>query len=128
VNVKNTTANGIHETLIAATTARLDIRKEELSKQLIGFTTDGAATFQACHSGVVSLLKSENPFLIGMHCIAHRVELAIRNTMVSVPKIADIEDTLLMLYTFYHQSPKRRQELRLIIHSKQFKKKNTYTS
>ena len=42
-----------------------------------GIGTDGAATMTGCRNGVVARLKQTTPSAIGVHCAAHRLNLAI---------------------------------------------------
>lgn len=44
----------------------------ELSK-VMGFGSDGASVMMGRRGGVVAKLKEENPNLIGIHCVAHRL-------------------------------------------------------
>ena len=50
--------------------AELDMAK------MRGIGTDGASTMMGCHSGVVARLKTITPSAIGVHCAAHRLNLA----------------------------------------------------
>ncbi|KAI4813334.1 hypothetical protein KUCAC02_024666, partial [Chaenocephalus aceratus] len=47
----------------------------ELSK-VMGLGSDGASVMTGKHAGVGALLKRVNPFLIQVHCVAHRAALA----------------------------------------------------
>ena len=44
--------------------------------KLRGIGTDEAATMIGCHNGVVAHLKESTPSAIGVHCAAHRLNLA----------------------------------------------------
>ena len=44
--------------------------------RLRGIGTDGASTMIGCHNGVVACLKETAPSTIGVHCAAHRLNLA----------------------------------------------------
>ena len=45
-------------------------------KKLKGIGTDGAATMTGVRNGVVTRLKAVSPSSIGVHCAAHRLNLA----------------------------------------------------
>ena len=50
--------------------AQIDMTK------LRGIGTDGAATMTGCRNGVVTRLKETTPSAVGVHCAAHRLNLA----------------------------------------------------
>ena len=56
--------------------------KEELVKSgldiqnFLGLASDGALVMVGKNNGVSALLKQENPRLINVHCICHRLALA----------------------------------------------------
>jgi hypothetical protein len=51
------------------------------------------------------------PDLISTHCIAHKLNLAVLNSIKNVPFVSEIETVVKKLYTFYQNSPKRLKEL-----------------
>ena len=53
----------------------LEMKKIPMDK-VIGFASDGASVMVGRKTGVTTLLKQANPFLISIHCIAHRLALA----------------------------------------------------
>ena len=59
-------------------------------------------------NGVVSWLKGDRPNIIGIHRMAHRLELTFSDAMRSNVVFQKVEDLLSGLYTFYHTSPLKR--------------------
>ena len=55
----------------------------EMSK-LMGFGSDGASAMAGSKSGVSTRLKAFSPFLISFHCAAHRLQLAIGDSVKKV--------------------------------------------
>ena len=51
--------------------------------KMVGFTTDGASSFIGKVSGVVVRVRVVVPYLVGVHCIAHRTSLV----MVTASKV-----------------------------------------
>jgi len=47
-------------------------------KKVQGIGTDGASTMLGCRNGVVAQLKRIRPSAVGVHCAAHRLNLASR--------------------------------------------------
>ena len=44
--------------------------------RLMGFGSDGAAVMTGRLSGVATRLRRSNPYIIGVHCVAHHLALA----------------------------------------------------
>ncbi|XP_077862484.1 zinc finger protein 862-like, partial [Saccoglossus kowalevskii] len=65
-------------------------------------------------TGVVTKIKDVVPSSISIHCVAHKLELAILDACKTVKQISDFEATLKGIFHFYHYSPKRRRELKEI--------------
>lgn len=49
------------------------------SKGWIGAGADGAAVNFGVHRGMMTQLKVDLPWLVAVHCVAHRLELAIKD-------------------------------------------------
>lgn len=80
--------------------------------RLVGFASDGAAVMVGRLGGVVTKLREEMPHLVGVHCMAHRLELAFKDA-IKEQKLHQTLDSLLSgLYTFYHISPLNRANLK----------------
>ena len=57
---------------------------EELLKKLVALDFDGASAMMGARKGVAALLKEKNPFIIGIHCFGHRLELAYKESLAKV--------------------------------------------
>ncbi|RXN37337.1 zinc finger protein 862-like [Labeo rohita] len=73
--------------------------------------TDGAAVMTGARNGVVSKLKGDRAYIIGIHCMAHHLELSFSDAMRSNAMYQKVEDLLCGLYTFFHTSPLNRANL-----------------
>lgn len=101
-------------------TAIFDSLKETglvaVSKNFIGFATDGASVMRGEKAGaggaiLRSLAKAD---FKSFHCMAHKMELAVNmatKTSGEVQRFRMFVDTL---YAFYHRSPKNAYELRSV--------------
>ena len=79
--------------------------------KLIACATDGASVMTGDRSGVVTRLRGEKGYILGVHCMAHREELAYSDAIKKCPMYHRAEDLLSGLYTFYHTSPLNRSNL-----------------
>ncbi|KAK6178205.1 hypothetical protein SNE40_013015 [Patella caerulea] len=55
--------------------------------------------------GVAAKLKNDVPYVITIPCIAHRLELAMKNAAKSLPLVNSLEKLMENVYKFYHYSP-----------------------
>ena len=74
----------------------------DFHKKFVAIATDGASVMTGQIAGVVALPKGSQPSLVGIHCFAHRLELACRDVMKSHPSYQELEKFLLDIYLFYH--------------------------
>lgn len=84
---------------------------KEWEGKLIACATDGAAVMTGEKTGVVTRLRGEKGYILGVHCMAHRQELAYCDAIKVCPMYSKAEDLLSGLYTFYHTSPLNRANL-----------------
>ena len=62
-------------------------------------------------NGVIA--KLDRPFLIGIHCCAHRLELAYKEACKSIPLYVKVSQLLENLYLFYRNSCLNRSNLKI---------------
>ena len=77
--------------------------------QLKGFASDGASVMTGKQEGVAAKFKSLDKCktMISIHCICHRLALACSDTGDELKFIQNFEKTLLDLWKFFKNSPKR---------------------
>ena len=71
---------------------------------------DGCSTNRGEKGGVKGILKKEYPWFLFVWCIAHRLELALKDALSST-YFKEIDDCLLKPYYLYEKSPKRLRSL-----------------
>ena len=76
--------------------------------QLVSRSLDGASVNMGEHSGVIALLKRELPHVIGVHGVAHILELAWAEAVKDEPLIAEMLETNQEAYNHYADSGKKR--------------------
>ncbi len=81
--------------------AELDMTK------LRGIGTDGAATMAGCRTGVVVRLKNITPSAIGVHCAAHRLNLASSQAGDNIRYVKQFKSVLRQLFDFFQNSAVR---------------------
>ena len=101
IPLKKADAQTIYATLFDC----LKVKGVQISK-LIGMGFDGATTFSGKHKGVQTLLKSNLPHSIFVHCHCHLLQLACVQAANSTPGIKHVYITLTTLCKFFQYSPK----------------------
>ncbi|KAL7386854.1 hypothetical protein ABVT39_014860 [Epinephelus coioides] len=80
--------------------------------KLVALTIDGASVMTGVNSGVVTKLRADRPYVLGIHCMAHKLELAFSDGIRKNVMARKVEDLLSGLYTLYHKSGVNRASLK----------------
>jgi hypothetical protein len=81
--------------------------------QLVGIATDGASANIAT-GGLKGLVEKELNWIFWMWCLAHRLELAIKDALKG-SFFDSIDELLLRLYYMYENPPKKCRELESVV-------------
>ena len=104
-------AAGIFQAIKSAVTTFLDW--DIFLAKLVALGCDGASVMVGQKNGVSKLLKDEQPCMVTIHCFAHRLELAMKDSVKKCKLYDKVVRVLLMgLYYFYHNSPLNRSMLK----------------
>lgn len=89
----------------------LELRHQEGTPPTpIGLGGDGCNTNRGAVSGVQALFKREFPWFSFSWCVAHRLELALKDALTTT-YFNEIDEVLLRLYYLYENSPKKLRGL-----------------
>ena len=73
----------------------------EVAKRLICFGADGASIVQGSRNGVTVQMKEHvGPFMFGIHCMAHRTNLAIE-PLSNLPIVGKIESLYQAMFFYF---------------------------
>ena len=75
---------------------------------------DGASVMMGNKGGVKALILKVIPAVIPMHCIAHKLELAVLDSVKHIAFLKKYEATLKGLFTMYRALPKRMRGLKAV--------------
>ena len=84
---------------------------DDFNKKLIGFAADGATVNRGQREGVIGILNAKLPWVIYVWCLAHRLELSMKDALQHTC-FNSVDDMLLRLYYLYENSPKKLRQLR----------------
>ena len=91
--------------------------KKELSdrgvvfSKVMGLGTDGATVMTGQNMGVTGLLLRENPQMLNVHCLAHRVALVTSQAAQYFPVLKDFQQTLTNMFYYFNESSNKVQTL-----------------
>jgi hypothetical protein len=54
------------------------ISESNLASKLVCFGVDGVTTFQGPKTNVITQLKKNTPFMLGVHCVTHQTNLVVQ--------------------------------------------------
>lgn len=87
---------------------------EKWKEKVVFFCADGAAVNMGKKTGVAAKLKEEIGHLLSIHCVAHRLELGMVDSIKEQPGLKKLQEVLHYLHMQYHYSPKALRELRVL--------------
>ena len=76
--------------------------------KLIGFGCDGASVNMGANA-LKGCLQSEHPWIVTFWCLAHRLELSLKDALQNT-LFSTIDDILLRIYYVYSKAPKKCRE------------------
>ncbi|KAF2904369.1 hypothetical protein ILUMI_01827, partial [Ignelater luminosus] len=109
----STTTECIFNTLLS-TLNDCGFHNEYLKANLIAFCSDGASTMLGRKSGVAAKLLESFPKIIVWHCLNHRLQLSIDDSISEIKHVNHFKIFLDKIYCVYHQSNKNQTELETI--------------
>jgi hypothetical protein len=83
-------------------------------EKLVGVGCDGANVNLGSNDSVATRMSQNRPYVLPIHCVAHRLELGVLSALKNNPTLNTIYDILKKVYKHYHYSPKALRELRSI--------------
>ena len=114
---KHQDADGIHDAIsvnvkesISKEFKSIGIEGIDASKNMIGFTSDGAAVNQGDKHSVKTIFRQESEWLVFVWYIAHHLELALSDALKETI-FKDIDEMLLQIYYLYQKAPKKLRQL-----------------
>lgn len=83
-----------------------------LQEHWISFVSDGGSVLLGKKNGVTKRLKEKYPLIFNWHCMNHRLELAVNDSVKDVTSTNNFQYFIDSLYALYNRSPKNQNELK----------------
>lgn len=108
------TANGLYESISNAFRSEKRDFSNYVRHNLVGYASDGEAVMSGQQGGLVSFFRRDSDnFVYSIHCMAHRLELAIEKAMKPIAYFKDFEEFINQLFQFYNwHNSKRKSHLK----------------
>ena len=108
-NVAKADADGI----VHAVKQLMNNSYSDWQAKIVGYAADGASVMQGIDNGVITKLRNDTcSEMVNIHCTAHRLELAFKDSVKGVKLYEKADAALLGLYLFYRNSPLNRANLK----------------
>lgn len=106
--VENAGAESLTNTILEALRNFGGLSDDEIACKLVGFGADGASVNMGCSNGIGARLARLQPLITVVHCMAHRLELALKDVINDKKLVSKfrILPFLEGLHAFYHRSSK----------------------
>lgn len=104
--------NGKAQGIIEAITLAMGEKDRNWKDKTACLGTDGASVMVGQHGGVFGILKQDIPSLISVHCIAHKLELGLQDTIKGIPLFQEVKELLQGMWKYYKYSCKALKELK----------------
>ena len=84
----------------------------DYTTKLVSATADGANVNMGIYTGALTQLAEIRPWLIKIHCVSHRLELAIKDAVSDISKFQECDSFYISLYYLFKNSGKLKTEVR----------------
>jgi hypothetical protein len=78
---------------------------------MVGISTDGASVMVGALNGVCNRLAKYAPYLIQTHCIAHRLNLAFKDSEKTFTQMESLNQLVSSIYNYFRSSPTKIKSL-----------------
>jgi hypothetical protein len=93
---------------------KIGISKTDYQKKLVSSTADGASMNFGAYSGLLTQMSADDQsWLLKIHCVCHRVELAFGKALMNVKEFADVRQFMISLFYVCKKSGKFKQQIRV---------------
>ena len=83
--------------------------------KVVGLESDRASVMVGRYNGFGAKLKKQNPIMLSMHCVTHKLALASQSAAASVPYCNEHHSILKGVYNYFHTSSVHYSALREVM-------------
>jgi hypothetical protein len=91
------TSDNLKKSVENALIEKLKMTKEAMVHKMVSAVADEASVNMGHKTGMLTQLKEERKWLLSIHCICHRVELAFRDSLMGFKELTDVKDFMVSI-------------------------------
>ncbi|KAJ8038164.1 hypothetical protein HOLleu_19166 [Holothuria leucospilota] len=111
-------AENLHRSINNAFQNKLKIGMAQYTNALVSATADGASVNTGIYNGLlVRMRKAERPWLVMIHCVSHRLELAVKDTLMKEKTFEQVKDLMITIYYVMKNSGKFKRHFEETAHA-----------
>ena len=108
------TADNLKRAIDQVFLEKIGISKSDYQKKLVSCTADGASVNFGVYSGLLTQMSADDrSWLLKIHCVCHRVELAFGKALMNVKEFADVRQFMISLFYVCKKSGKFKRQIRV---------------
>jgi hypothetical protein len=86
------------------------LSREMYTVELVSSTSDGDSVNTGVYTGLLARMSAdERPWLVGIHCVSHRLELAIKDSILKQKVFVECNDFMQTLHYFFKNSGRSKR-------------------
>ena len=100
------------------------------ASKILGLGSDGASVMTGKNKGVTGMMLRQNPHLVNVHCIAHRLALCTSQAAENIPALKDYQESITSIYYYFKYSSgkqSRLAEIEKVLSAPQLKYKEVHS-
>ena len=87
--------------------------EEKFEHNLIPATADGESVNFGKYGGLIARIKTNRSWLVGIHCVAHRSELSIKDSLLKVKEFKKLDEMMIGgMYNLLKKSGKLKRSMK----------------
>ncbi|XP_033100488.1 uncharacterized protein LOC117103939 [Anneissia japonica] len=110
----NANADNLKRSIDLALNSKLKLPQERYINTMVSATSDGASVNTGVYSGLLTQMKRERSWLVTVHCVSHRMELALKDSLLKYKEFCDVKDFMVSIFNTMKRSGKLAREFKSI--------------
>ena len=93
---------------------KVHISSEEYTKMMVSAKSDGASVNTGKYNGLLVQLEQSRPWLVKIHCVSHRLELGLKDSLLKEKSFTDIKYLMVTIYYLFKKSGKLQRQFQTL--------------
>ena len=105
-----TDAQSLKTALDSVFTNEGNVPLNDYNKKLVSATADGANVNMGIYNGALTMMTADRPWLVVIHCVNHRLELALKDAVKGIPPFQECDRFYNNIFYLFKNSGKLKTE------------------